>query len=281
MPKELCADMYVQAIVDYAELEKRYPKELHIIDVDVSILKLVEKSVEKWKKSPDSIKPSETLKNYMKDHPGASGGMGQGRGRRYNRQFSEPGSSKRNENDEIAGLQVRKQSTVPLKWGGEDSIFSVNESVRVHIYKGSIDKVVNVKAVVCSTDTSFGTTGYISRAFKEAFGEKYRNNFNKMKAKENHNATLGHVYTCETGSIYAPYVMHLAMKSLLTGYDQELKDYRLGLFNLFNKAEKRQFGEVALPLLGTGKHERENCMFSITLSEVLCTSSSEAATCGI
>lgn len=252
VPKELCADMYIQAVVDYAEKERRYPKELHIIDVDVSILKLVEKSVKKWEESPDSIKPSETLRNYMTDHPAATAGMGQGRGRRYDRQFSDP-VSKPNENNEIAGLQVRKQSTVPLKWGGEDLIFSVNDSVKVHIYKGSIDKVINVMAVVCSTDISFGTTGYISKAFQDAFGEKYRNNFNKMKAKANYNATLGYVYTCETGSVYAPYVMHLAMKSLLTGKNQELQDYKMGLFNLFNKAEKRQFGEIALPLLGTGK----------------------------
>ena len=150
----------------------------------------------------------------------------------------------------------------------------MTDSVLVHIYTGRIDKVSNVKAVVCSTDMHFGTTGYISRALGDAFGEKYRNNYSKMKAKENHNATLGHVYTCETGAVNPPYVMHLAMKSLLCGNEEELKYYRKGLFNLFSKAEKRQFGEIAVPLLGTGKlslqYKRENCMFTITLSGVIC-----------
>lgn len=239
--------MYIQAVVDYVEQERIYPTELHIIDVDISILKLVKNSVKKWKKSSDSIKPSEALRKYMKDNPAAYGGMGQGRGRRFHCQFSDPGSKHKGTN-EIVGLQVEKKTC-----GNETVVFSVNDSVMVHIYTGKIDEVTDVKAVVCSIDDRFGTNGYIATAFQHAFGEKYRNNFNKMKTKENYRATLGYVYTCETGSIYAPLVMHLAMKSLLTGYEQELKDYKKGLFNLFNRAEKRQFGEIAIPLLGTGK----------------------------
>ena len=95
--------MYVQAVVDYAEMEKLYPKELHIIDVDVSILNLVEQSIKKWEKSPDSIKPSEALKNYIKAHPAATVGKGQGSGRRNYHQFSDS-ISKPTETDEIAGL---------------------------------------------------------------------------------------------------------------------------------------------------------------------------------
>ena len=259
MPKELCADMYVQAVVDFINTGARCPKELHIIDIDTSILKLVKESCKKWSKDPGSTQPAEALKQYLKEHPYASGYTGQGhgysRGKRAHRQFSEPASETVGVSDvadALKGLSVKKAGTVSLKWGGKDAIYNVNDSLKVHIYTGKIDKVADVDAVVCSIDTGFGTNGYIVRAFRDAFGEKYRNNFDKMKVRERNLGTNNYVYTCETGSVYAPYVMHLAMKPLLQGSQDELREYKTGINNLLNRAEKKGFAKIAVPMLGTG-----------------------------
>ena len=267
MPKELCADMYVQAVVDFINMKKRCPKELHIVDIDTSILKLVEASCKRWQRDSESIKPAEALKQYMKQHPYAAGysGQGRGRGRRIQRQFSEPASETVGASDALKGLLVKKEATVPLLWGGEKIIFSVNDSVKVHLYTGKIDKVTDVDAVVCSTDTGFGTNGYIVKAFHEAFGEKYKRNFNKMK-KEKSQATLTYVYICETGSVTAPYVMHLAMKPLVYGNGEELKEYKKGISNTLNKAEQKKFSKIALPLLGTGEYLSVQLMLSFNTS---------------
>lgn len=68
MPKELCAYMYVLATADFAEKNMRFPKELHITDIDVSILKFVVESCRKFKEDPESIRPVTVLRQYMKDH---------------------------------------------------------------------------------------------------------------------------------------------------------------------------------------------------------------------
>ena len=264
VPKELCADMYVQAVVDFIDMGGRCLKELHIVDIDTSILKLVQESCEKWKRDPESTKPAEALKQYLKTHPAAAyggqgygqgQGQGYGRGRRFQRQFSEPAGDAvgmSGVTDTLKGLSVKKEGMVPLKWGGKDAVYDVNGSLKVHIYTGKIDRVQDVDAVVCSIDLGFGTNGYIVKAFREAFGEKYRYNFDKMKRDENYRATVNYVYTCETGSVYAPYIMHLAIIPLSTGSRDELRQYRKGITNILNKADKKRFGKIAVPLLGTG-----------------------------
>ena len=265
VPKELCADMYVQAVVDFIDMGGRCLKELHIVDIDTSILKLVQESCEKWKRDPESTKPAEALKQYLKTHPAAAyggqgygqgQGQGYGRGRRFQRQFSEPAGDAvgmSGVTDTLKGLSVKKEGMVSLKWGGKDAVYDVNGSLKVHIYTGKIDKVENVDAVVCSIDTYFGTNGYIVKAFREAFAKNYRDNFDKMKARERNFATNNYVYTCDTGSVTVPYIMHLAMNPLATGSTYELQEYKKGITNILNKAEKRRFGKIAVPLLGTGK----------------------------
>ena len=261
MPKELCADMYVQAVVDFIKEGWNKPKELHIIDIDTSILRLVEVSCKKWRKDPGSTKPAEALKQYLKEHPYAGGYTGQGqgyvRGKRAQRQFSEPASEAVGMSDvadALKGLSVKKAGTESLKWGGKDTIYNVNGSLKVHIYTGKIDRVEFVDAVVCSIDTGFGTNGYIVKAFRDAFGEKYKYNFDKMKDRERSLGTNNFVYTCETGSVYARNVMHLAMTPLLRGSKDELREYKTGISNLLNKAERKGFSKIAVPLLGTGMY---------------------------
>ena len=75
VPETLCADMYVKAAVDFSskfKVPSRYnpnPKELHIVDIDEEILKLLQTSVEKWQRKPESIDQRVTLKEYLKNNP--------------------------------------------------------------------------------------------------------------------------------------------------------------------------------------------------------------------
>ena len=262
VPKELCADMYIQAASDFSAMEMRYLKELHIIDVDVSILKLVEISYNKWKKDPTSVQAKVTLKQYLKDHPTyqysrddewKNQGKGQRKGRQFNRQWSDPdkGNFDSGTSKELDRAVVKGVGSEPLRWGGRSSIYNINDSVKVHVYTGKIEKVEDVDAVICGTDTTFGTSSYIARAFLQEFGDKYKRNFDKMKSKAGYLATNSYVYVCESGSRKATNVMHLAMKPVM--YGDELQDYKKGLSNIFHMAEKWKFAKIALPLLGTGK----------------------------
>ena len=258
--------MYIQAVSDFSAMGRRYPKELHIIDVDVSILKLVEVSYKKWKKDPRSVQAEVTLKQYLKDHPTYQysrdddwkyQGKGRRKGRQFNRQWSD--SDKGNFDSETPKVfdgnraVVKRERSVPQRWGGRSSIYNINDSVKVRVYTGKIEKVEDVDAVICGTDTSFGTSSYIAKAFLQEFGDKYKRNFDKMKAKAGYIATNSYVYVCESGSRKATNVMHLAMKPVMHGNRDELQDYKKGLSNIFHRAEKWKFGKIALPLLGTGK----------------------------
>ena len=278
VPKELCADMYIQAVSDFSAMEMRYPKELHIIDVDVSILKLVEISYKKWKKDPTSVQAEVTLKQYLIDNPTYQysrgdewkyQGKGQRKGRQFIRQLSDPdkGNFDSGTPKELDRAVVKGVGSEPLRWGGRSSMYNINDSVKVHVYTGKIEKVEDVDAVICGTDTYFGTNSYIARAFLQEFGDKYKRNFDKMKSKERNTAVLSYVYVCESGSLKGTRVMHLAMKPVMNGDRDELQDYKKGLSNIFRRAEKWKFGKIALPLLGTGKFCLCYCICSPALKK--------------
>ena len=61
--------MYIKAATDFISNNKRFPKELHIIDVDTSILKCVQHSVENWQRDASSIDQKVTVPKFLARHP--------------------------------------------------------------------------------------------------------------------------------------------------------------------------------------------------------------------
>ena len=61
--------MYMKAAVDFSAQNKKCPKELHIIDVDTSVLKLVQQSVEKWLHDSSSIDSKVAVPKFLEIHP--------------------------------------------------------------------------------------------------------------------------------------------------------------------------------------------------------------------
>ena len=68
VPKELCAEMYIKALVDFSDEGPGSLSEVHFVDVNLDILGLVKDAHEKWCRSPSSIK----FKNAFK-YPSATG----------------------------------------------------------------------------------------------------------------------------------------------------------------------------------------------------------------
>lgn len=63
--------MYVDAVARFSKNLKPgdCPKELHIVDIDTSILKFVEVSVKKWQKDPQSVNSRVTLPKFLEENP--------------------------------------------------------------------------------------------------------------------------------------------------------------------------------------------------------------------
>ena len=71
VPKQLCAEMYVKALIDFGIKDSNSMREVHFIDVNQDILDMIEKAHKDWVQNPDSISFDNAL-NY-EDAPSYKG----------------------------------------------------------------------------------------------------------------------------------------------------------------------------------------------------------------
>ena len=265
MPKVLCADMYVKAAVDFSKKCELYPKEIHFIDVDTEILKLVKESVEKWKSGKD-LDQGINVPNFLKSNSfsrSSHGNEGQvhsyshGPGRRRTRSFQHQTSFESQSHtvkDHISfASTVEKFDDEKFKWGGIASVFSVGGAITVKIFKGEIDKVRRLDVLVCGMDKDLKSLGLLAAALKKAGGGSYEKGLNNMcMSAKKHQVKVNEVFISGPGNLRVEQVMHLINDRVILADKREITSYREGICAVLEKAKQEKFTSVALPMIGTG-----------------------------
>ncbi|WAR20886.1 PAR14-like protein [Mya arenaria] len=235
VPKQLCSDMYVKAIVDFDTMfskgQYKYPTEVHFVDIDNEILKLVKESVQKWEKDPGSIDQRKTIPMYLKDNP-----MSAGRAwRRGRHRPPQQGSGQ-------AGLS-----------GGAN--FTGTRDMTVKIFKGDIDKITGMDVVVCGIGKDLEPKGFIADALKTKGGQAYKDSLGaaiKAKKKKFLKPDVGSVVKCKAGNLKVRNVFHVILEKLKDANHDELKHYKTCVVKVLEKSRKEGLKKIAMPMFATG-----------------------------
>jgi O-acetyl-ADP-ribose deacetylase (regulator of RNase III) len=258
------------------------PEELHIIDVDTTILKLVEQSVKRWKENPESISQRNTLPKYLEENPhqaGYSGSEGQRSydghmaGRRHrggdgNQQSGRSpgdgvnGNDRRHRNpspqNEIMEETYEIESSISrledkrLSWGGYAKMFILNQQLTVMIYKGEISRVKEVDSVVCSIGTDLEPKGFISSTLQSAGGPTYTSDYKKMKDKHKGFLMPRDVFKCKAGKLPVKYILHVVTSRVVEADTREIQTYKECVYSVLKKARRNDLEKLAIPLFATG-----------------------------
>jgi O-acetyl-ADP-ribose deacetylase (regulator of RNase III) len=258
VPKQLCADMYVFAAANFSSIRRSTdcPKELHIVDIDTSILRLVEESVKRWKKDPESLNQRITLPVFLKDNPHLANDSkrtttDQSRNDEQDKNFE--GDRKREGSLDLANT-IRKLKDESFSWGGIAKQYMLNDQFVVKIYQGDICKVKDMDAVVCGVDKDLKLSGKFADTMRKHGGHIYDKNHQKMVERQKNGPAVQYfdVYKCDGGRLEAKHVLHAVLKGVVEADVKETKAYQDCMASVLATVKENRWEKVAIPLIRTG-----------------------------
>ncbi|XP_052772042.1 uncharacterized protein LOC128211363 isoform X2 [Mya arenaria] len=279
VPKQLCSDMYVKAIVDFDTMfskgQYKYPTEVHFVDIDNEILKLVKESVQKWEKDPGSIDQRKTIPMYLKDNPMSAGrawrrgrhrppqqgsgqaGLSGGANFTGTRGASWPNDGNKPLAFEDLGItcEVKKLQPETFRWGETANVYNINSDMTVKIFKGDIDKITGMDVVVCGIGKDLEPKGFIADALKTKGGQAYKDSLGaaiKAKKKKFLKPDVGSVVKCKAGNLKVRNVFHVILEKLKDANHDELKHYKTCVVKVLEKSRKEGLKKIAMPMFATG-----------------------------
>ncbi|XP_045190458.2 protein mono-ADP-ribosyltransferase PARP15-like [Mercenaria mercenaria] len=261
VPKQLCADMYVYAAANFSStlLPSECPRELHIVDVDTSILRLVNESVLRWEKDPESLNARRSMPNFLKDNPHLSRSYDSDEDhedhedkRSHTNQSQNFKRGRNNTSSELV-TSVVKTKDERLSWGGVAKQFMVDNQIKVKVYQGDISKVRNMDTIVCGMSNTLEPQGLIADALKNMGGTVYTRSFNKMieKHKKGH-VKYSDVLKCDGGNLGAKYVLHAVINRVVDANKKETDAYQDCISSVLSEVQRNGWKTIAIPMIGTG-----------------------------
>ena len=240
VPEEMCAVQYARAIQKYSlgmpSDEKRL-KEIHFIDKNPSIVRLIQKTFQtmiKERKETDY-----DFMRYVKQSPSQKSWNS------YSPTSERSDPSKQKQSQSLVLYATRHNFVLKSSNGSESYVYSGNI---LEVYKR------HVSAIVCSEDDlGRGKGGLALSLIKKAEGFSYRSEKNKAFASKK---PAGQIVVCNGQGTGYNHVLHAILWSsghsgshMVHQKDIVLKAYR----NIFFEAFKLGIKSVAIPVLGTGK----------------------------
>ncbi|KAL3865217.1 hypothetical protein ACJMK2_006833 [Sinanodonta woodiana] len=262
VPKDLCAQIYIKAIIDYIrDVKPNNVTEIHFVDIKDDILTAIREAHENWKKSPELLDFKNALE-YAHPYGGArarttySDRQGQGH---------HPGAA--------CEVQYLGTETMPsgvqqtMSSGVHQTIFKVEKSLTVRIYSGSIVEVSGVDALVCTVGPEL-KGGKLAEAFELAGGAVYTKALSNLKSILH---SVGDaVVLSEPGNLKSKYVLLAIMeskriKTVDGNTARKLKDLYM---EILETASASSMKKIALTLLGAGllvddAANLEHCCYSL------------------
>ncbi|KAL3865218.1 hypothetical protein ACJMK2_006834 [Sinanodonta woodiana] len=247
VPKNVCAQMYIKAIMDYSrDVKPNNVTEIHFVDIKDDILKAIREAHENCEKSPELL----DFKNL--DFKNALGyAPQQGGARARTPSLSDRQSQGHHGGASYLPCEVQYLDTETMPFGGQQKIFKVKKRLTVRIYNGSIVKVSRVDALVCSVGTDF-KGGKLAEAFELAGGAVYTKELSNLKRT---GQSVGDVAVLlEPGNLRSKHILLAIMESKrITTLDEntarKLKDMYVKILETANTYGMKT---IALPLLGSG-----------------------------
>ncbi|XP_053406803.1 uncharacterized protein LOC123546492 isoform X2 [Mercenaria mercenaria] len=234
VPKEICAEQYARAILEFGGKNKSL-REIHIVDNNHEMIDIVHKTfftmITERKPTPF------TLSIYVEQSAG---------------QATLTDERTKNTDDrrnfKCTGRDRPKSTTdfireeLLYKSYGDKLVCSLASSNEVQVYAGDILHLDGITAVVCSETSKGDAKGNISKCLLEKGGPEYRRN-KEMQFGSHRN--IGEVITTKGGRNKYIWIMHALVS-------KEDLNVLAGLYRqIFEEAKTRELQAIALPLLGT------------------------------
>lgn len=266
--------MYLKGIIDFSCQTVLFLEEIHIVDIDVSVLREMTDAYHNYTKKPDSISISgaktrhpdlmmtltSSSRKDIENKKGVSASHADTAQQINNVKTPTSPESRSYEHSHTEKLSQSKEACLfkmkDEKFGQQTAkVFTFQNKMVVKIYTGSIVRFQG-DALICSNDDGMSGIGPLAKAVAAAGGLKYKESYFKIRKKSQYGTyrwKLGDVETCSGGDLTVGFVVHAVIQSMI-GTDQEnLKSYRSTLRKIFNTINSyKNSTKFAMPLIGAG-----------------------------
>lgn len=241
VPKELCAPMYVQAIIDFDFMKKTFPKEVHIVDLSDEILDLTCKAYQSFREDPKMIQPKAILKNY--------------------KIFTK----------EITTKQTKSSDKYPeqnpcrlFKNDGEKAIFEMGSGVKIFIYRDDLVMLEGIGTLVSAENSAFTGNGALAQSILQRAGPSYeKHHYQVQLDSRKKRFSKGSTIALDAGKLDYSFVIHAIVSRFSEDVDRkkdELVDLKITACKVLSHADflctsqkkSKNLEKIAMPLLGAG-----------------------------
>ncbi|XP_061194321.1 protein mono-ADP-ribosyltransferase PARP14-like [Saccostrea echinata] len=250
VPAEVCAPMYVKAITDFGEKQRRKLREVHLVDLDPSnnILDLTASAYHTSLQKRESLNPNDVMRRFA--------------------QQCLPGTKSVNKKDNVeASLNQSRCHFV----GNDKGVisFEMDRKLKIFIYKGDIVSLKNIGILVCSENKGVTGSGALAQSILKNAGQLYQKDLKKLKenvSKTEKYLKVGTTCVLHAGKLNYQHVILAIISRFLherAPQDDELLELQHTVYHVLNHADdiitpvKKKSAahpnSLAMPLLGAGK----------------------------
>ena len=246
VPEELCAAMYVTAIVNFKRLKKL--EEIHLVNISAEILDLICRAYNAFRKNPNILDPKVVLRNYQPKL------LKEGQKEK-----------KRDSKDQDQDKDFNRCKHIGIV--DKKHLFIMTHEVKIFIYKGDLVKLRGIGTLVSAENVAFTGSGALARSILQHAGLSYKKDHDKIQNDTSKNKRLSRnsSIALHAGKLEYRFVIH----AIVSRFDSETEPNENELVNLRNTTyrvldhakllslnEKKSsiMDKVAMPLLGAGRY---------------------------
>lgn len=233
--------MYVQAITDFDFMKKKFPQEVHIVDLSDEVLDLTCKAYQSFTEDPKNIRPEAILKNYEI--------------------FTK----------EIITKQTKSSDKYPeqnlcrlFKNDGEKAIFEMESGVKIFIYRDDLVMLRGIGTLVSAENSAFTGNGALAKSILQRAGPFYKKHHDQVQLdSRNKRVSKGSTIAIDAGKLDYRFVIHAVVSRFSEDADRkkdELVDLKITTLNVLrhgdflctSEKKSKNLEKIAMPLLGAG-----------------------------
>lgn len=240
--------MYVQAITDFDFMKKKYPQEVHIVDLSDEVLDLTCKAYQSYTEDPNNINPKAILKNYEI--------------------FTKEIITKQT----ISFDKYPEQNPCRLfKNDGEKAMFEMESGVKIFIYRDDLVMLRGIGTLVSAENSAFTGNGALAKSILQRAGLFYKKHHDQVQLdSRKKRVSKGSTIAMDAGKLDYRFVIHAVVSRFSEDADRkkdELVDLKITTLNVLRHADllctsekkSKNLEKIAMPLLGAGMYI--HCIF--------------------
>lgn len=234
--------MYVQAIVDFDFMKKKFPQEVHVVDLSNEVLDLTCKAYQLFTTDPNIIEPKAILKKYKE------------------KVIKENASKQANSSERDPAQNLCRY----LKNEDKKAIFELGCGVKILIYRDDLVKLKGIGTLVSAENSAFTGSGALAQSILQHAGPSYEKHHNQVRhGLRDTRFPKGNVITLDAGKLDYRFVIHAIVSRFsedVVRKDDELLGLRITTLKVLKHADfwctfekkSKNLEKIAMPLLGAG-----------------------------